>query len=207
MAFSNFTLPSVLEKFGLTMSSRSLFDAVAEVQISGDLQRSLKKFGQLALRINTEKARSEWLIAPLMGEVWARCENDIYVLSGVDFNVDAEAGLTGVVDFMIGRGPQVSFVPSSPLLAVVEAKNESIPGGQGQCVAEMVAAQRFNLQVKNNIETVYGVVTNGNNWRFHQLTGKELTIDLREYLISEADQILGNLLYVVGHHPTLSKSA
>jgi len=104
---------------------------------------------------------------------------------------------------MVGRGPQLSFVlsPSCPILAVVEAKNESIPGGQGQCAAEMVAALRFNRTAKTDIETVYGAVTTGTTWKFHRLTGTALAIDTREYLISEVDQILGILLHVVGLNP------
>ena len=65
----------------------------------------------------------------------------------------------------------------------------------------MVAALRFNQKAKNDIEVVYGVVTNGNNWRFHQLSGKSFAIDTREYLISEVDQILGILMHVVGLNP------
>ena len=163
MAFSNVTLQSAIEQFGLTLSSQPLFSRVPVVGVGPTVHHMLESMGQLALRINTEKARSEWLIAPIIGEVWVRGRNEIYVLSGVDFTVDKDEGLTGVVDFMIGRGPQVSFVPACPLLAVVEAKNESIPGGQGQCVAEMVAAQRFNRNAKTEIDTIYGVVTTGNN--------------------------------------------
>ena len=202
MPFGNFTLPSVVDQFGLTMTSQPLFGGVPPVDSGPAVRQFLATFGQLALGINTEKARSEWMIAPVVGELWVRSRNGgIYVLSGVDFTVDKEEGLSGVVDFMVGRGPQVSFVPASPILAVVEAKNESIPGGQGQCAAEMVAALRFNQKAKNDIEVVYGVVTNGNNWRFHQLTGKSFAIDTREYLISEVDQILGILLHVVGLNP------
>ncbi|MGL4423969.1 MAG: hypothetical protein ACRCZF_25165 [Gemmataceae bacterium] len=202
MAFGSFTLSSAVDQFGLTMTSQPLFGGVPLVDAGHAVHQFLSTFGQLALGINTEKARSEWMIAPVVGELWQRSRHGgIYVLSGVDFTVDKEAGLTGVVDFMIGRGPQVSFVPACPILAVVEAKNESIPGGQGQCAAEMVAAQRFNQKAKTSIETVYGVVTTGNNWRFHRLTGTTLAIDTREYLISEVDQILGILLHVVGLNP------
>jgi hypothetical protein len=202
MAFSNFTLPSALQQFRLTLTSSPLFEAVKPVDAGSVVHQTLDTYGQLALGINTEKARSEWLIAPVIGEVWLRCRDTIYVLSGVEFSVDKDEGLVGVVDFLIGRGPQVSFVPACPILAVVEAKNESIPGGQGQCVAEMIAAQRFNRTTKNDIETVYGLVTTGNNWRFHRLHGTTLTIDTREYLISEVDQILGILLEIVGRNPT-----
>jgi co-chaperonin GroES (HSP10) len=198
MAFSNFTLESAIRDFELTMStSRPLFEGVPPVDVGPSVGHTLEKMGQLALRVNTEKARSEWLIAPILGEVWVRANHTICLLSGVDFTVDKEAGLTGVVDFLFGKGPQVSFI-TAPVLAVVEGKNESIPSGQGQCVAEMVAAQRFNRKANNSIETVYGVVTTGNNWLFQRLRGNELAIDTREYLISEADQILGILLYIVG---------
>lgn len=206
MAFSSFTLESALNDFGLTMtSSESLFAGVPAVAVGPSVGHVLNMMGQLALRVNTEKARSEWLIAPVLGEVWVRAKHTICLLSGVDFTVDRDAGLTGVVDFLYGKGPQASFI-TAPVLAIVEGKNESIPGGQGQCVAEMVAAQRFNRRAKNNIETIYGVVTTGNNWLFHRLHGTDLAVDTREYLISEADQILGNLMYIVGHNPIVPKS-
>jgi hypothetical protein len=201
MAFSNFTLESAINQFGLTMTTeRALFENVPARDIGPSIRHSLQTTGQLALTINTEKARSEWLIAPVLGELWVRAKHTICLLSGVDFTVDKEEGLSGVIDFLLGKGPQVSFI-TAPVLAVVEGKNESIPGGQGQCIAEMVAAQRFNRRAKNNLETVYGVVTTGNNWRFQRLHGNTLAIDTREYLISEVDQILGILMHIVGHNP------
>jgi hypothetical protein len=202
MAFGNFTLASAASDFGLTLTtSEPLFDGVPPVDPGEGLRQSLARFSPLALKVNTEKARSEWLIAPVLGEMWARAWRTIYLLSGVDFTVDRDAGLSGVVDFMVGRGPQLSFVPACPILAVVEAKNESIPGGQGQCAAEMIAAQRFNRTTKSDIETVYGLVTTGTDWLFHRLTGTTLAIDTRELLISEVDQILGILLHIVGLNP------
>ena len=201
MAFSNFTLQSAQADFGLTITtSRPLFADVPPVDPGPAVRHVLDTTGQLALTVNTEKARSEWLIAPVLGEMWARTRHAVCLLSGVDFSVDKDAGLTGVVDFLVGRGPQVSFV-TAPVLAVVEGKNESIPGGQGQCVAEMVAADRFNRTAGNPPGPVYGLVTTGNNWRFHRLDGREVAIDTREYLISEVDRIMGILLYIVGHHP------
>ncbi len=154
MAFSNFTLASAVADFGLTLSTQSLFPHVSPIEAGPTVHHVLESMGQLAVGINTEKARSEWLIAPLLGEVWNRGQGTLFVLSGVDFTVDKEKGLTGIVDFMVGRGPQLSFVfsPSCPILAVVEAKNESIPGGQGQCAAEMVAAQRFNRTAKTEVQ-------------------------------------------------------
>ena len=201
MAFSNFTLQSAQEQFGLNLiTSEPLFAGVRPVDIGTEVRRNLDVFGELALSVNTEKARSEWLIAPVLGELWLRGRRTICVFSGVDFTFDKESGLSGVVDFLIGKGPQVSFL-MAPILAVVEGKNESIPSGQGQCAAEMIAALRFNQRAKNTIDTVYGVVTTGDNWRFHRLHESEFVIDTREYVISEVDQIFGILLHIVGLNP------
>lgn len=201
MTYSDYTLESAVTEFGLTLTtSESLFAEVPAVEVGAAVRYTLDTVGQLALRVNTEKARSEWLIAPVLGEVWVRARHTICLLSGVDFTVDRDSGLTGVVDFLIGKGPQVSFI-TAPVLAVVEGKNESIPSGQGQCVAEMVAAHRFNRRARNQIGTVYGVVTTGNNRLFHRLRGTEVAIDTREYLISEVGEVLGILLWIVGAHP------
>ena len=201
MAFSNFTLQSAQEQFGLNLTtSVSLFPSVRPVDAGPSVHGMLATLGELALSVNTEKARSEWLIAPVLGELWIRARRTICLLSGVDFTFDKEAGLTGVVDFLIGKGPQVAFL-MAPVLAVVEGKNESIPSGQGQCAAEMVASLRFNQKAKNAIDTVYGVVTTGDNWRFHRLHDREFAIDTREYVTSEVDQILGILLHIVGMNP------
>jgi hypothetical protein len=201
MAFSNFTLQSAQEQFGLKLkTNNSLFPGVRPVDAGPTVRATLETLGQLALTVNTEKARSEWLIAPILGELWVRARSTICLLSGVDFTFDKEAGLTGVVDFLIGKGPQVSFM-TAPVLAVVEGKNESIPGGQGQCAAEMVASLRFNRKTKTAIDTVYGIVTTGTNWRFHRLHDSEFAIDTREYITSEVDHILGILLHIVGMHP------
>ena len=201
MAFSNFTLQSAQEQFGLNLiTSEPLFAGVRPVDVGTEVRRNLDVFGQLALRMNTEKARSEWLIAPVLGELWLRGRRTICMHSGVEFTFDKEAGLSGFVDFLIGKGPQVSFM-TAPILALVEGKNESIPSGQGQLAAEMIAALRFNFKSKTAIDTVYGVVTTGDSWLFHRLCESEFVIDTRIYVIAEVDHILGILLHIVGLNP------
>lgn len=50
---------------------------------------------------------------------------------------------------------------NAPMMIIVEAKNENIKGGLGQCAAVMLAAQLFNQQQGNEIKTIYGAVTTG----------------------------------------------
>ncbi len=86
MAYSHFTLESSLSEFGLSMSTNgSLFENVPAIPIGPSVGYTLETMGQLALTVNTEKARSEWLIAPVIGEVWVRARHTICLLSGVDF--------------------------------------------------------------------------------------------------------------------------
>ena len=91
-----------------------------------------------------------------------------------------------------------AFYVEAPILAVVEANKDSIPEGLGQCAAEMVAVQRFNQNANQPQDPIYGCVTTGSLWRFLRLTGKGLDIDLDEYQIAQADNILGVLLHCCG---------
>jgi hypothetical protein len=59
------------------------------------------------------------------------------------------------------------------------------------------AAQRFNASQKQNIETIYGVVTSGTVWRFLKLEGQVVSIGLTDYALPPADQVLGVLLWML----------
>jgi hypothetical protein len=207
MSYSDFTLPRVQAEFGLVVqTAMNLIAGVPPAPLDAAWQAMLARQTHLALAVNTEKARSEWLIAPLLGELWQRGDGRVSVYSGVPFDVDAEVGLVGRCDFIIGRPPQLHYV-TAPVLVLVEAKNEDVPAGLGQCAAALIAAQRFNQREKSGIETVYGCVSDGANWKFLHLAGAVLTIDVTEYHISQADRILGILLHLVGLPPEASKAA
>lgn len=122
----------------------------------------------MALAINTEKARSETIISPVIIEIKNMFTEEISLFSGVDFNVEPEQGLNGVCDFIISKSPEQLFI-TSPVVTIVEAKNENIKLGLGQCVAEMIAAQLFHQKEVNYIDSIYGVVTTGNMWKFLKL--------------------------------------
>ena len=69
--------------------------------------------------------------------------------------------------------------------------------GLGQCVAEMIAAQRFNQEKGNDIPCVYGATTTGIDWQFLKLREKNLQIDIDIYPIQQSDKILGILASMV----------
>lgn len=193
MSYSDFTLNRVAKEFNLTISERSdIFKEIPELIPSNFLQETLRDNIALALGSNTEKARSELIIAPILVELRKQLNYQISWFSGIDFSVDASKGLNGSCDFIISRSPELLFV-SSPVMTIVEAKKENILAGLGQCVAEMLAAQIFNKNEGNEIPVIYGAVTTGTNWKFLRLSGQAIEIDLLEYFINDVGKILGIL--------------
>ncbi len=183
-------------QFGLTINETTdLFANVQAVAIRPEFQAQLTRIGPLALRVSTEKSRSEFLIAPILAELWLLNDQNIGVLSGVEFDVDESQGLNGFCDYIITLSPELIFV-RAPILMMVEAKNEDMKRGYAQCIAEMVAAQRFNVQEENPTDKMYGVVTIGEKWKFMELEGTTVRIDSHDYYIERLDKILGILLYL-----------
>lgn len=193
MAYADFTLSALVKQFDLTIDETTdLVSSVPEATLDEAFLTRLVEDTALALAVATEKARSEFIIAPILAEVrrMARCR--IGLFSGVEFNVEPSAGLTGVCDFILTRSAEQMFI-TAPVLMLVEAKNEDMKRGFAQCIAAMIAAQRFNEREGEPSEVVHGAVTTGNVWRFLRLTGARVNIDRREYYIERVTQIVGIL--------------
>ena len=196
MSYKDFQLEDALERFQLRLSERPLFREVAPREPSAWLAEALREGAPLALTLSNEKARSELIIAPVLLEVRRVLLHKVSLFTGVELDVDASQGLNGVCDWLLSRSPE-QIILRAPVVAVVEAKQENIRGGLGQCVAEMVAAQRFNERAKQPVARVHGAVTTGDNWRFLSLEGDALTVDADEYLLPEIAKVLGVFLAVL----------
>lgn len=193
MSYSNFTLPSARTAFQLEEEDTAgLFSNIEPVIPSDLLTSVLARNVPLATAIATEKAKSELIVANVLVELREQLDHRISLFSGIDFNVDEELGLTGICDFVISLSP-IQFDLQAPLIVLVEAKNDNLEIGLGQCVAEMVAAQHFNAEHGNDIPRIYGATTSGTEWRFLKLEDKKLDIDMLPYQIGECDKVLGIL--------------
>ena len=197
MAYSNFTLQTVEEEFELDLVEYAgIFAEIEPVELSAELTNALARNVPLATAINTEKARSELIVSTVLVELREQFDRKISLFSGIDFNVDAENGLTDVCDFLISLSPRQSYV-EAPIIALVEAKNLDLKLGLGQCIAEMLAAQRFNIERGNDIPCIYGASTTGIDWQFLKLQENNLHIDMATYTIERCDRILGILSSMV----------
>lgn len=199
MSYSDFTIESIKERFGIhIIEDTHLFPDVQPVQLPAILTDVLQRYVPLATLINTEKARSELIIAPVLVEFKLHAPKKISLFSGTEFVVDQKDGLHGRCDYIISLSAE-QLALSAPVIMVVEAKNENLIGGIPQCIAEMVAAMRFNFEKGNPIEAVYGIVTTGSLWRFLKLErDNRVSVDMVEYHIQHIDTIFGVLLTLIG---------
>ena len=194
MPYSQYTLQQVTQQFKLKIVEVSTFLPVTNpVSPSPYLTEFIERHFDLALALNTEKARSEMLICPILLAVKEALGGKISLFSGEDFTVEPEVGLNGICDYILSLSSEQLFV-TAPVAIIVEAKKEDLKGGLGQCVAEMLAAQKFNAAKQSSISTIYGAITTGSIWRFLKLEEETVTIGLREYSLMPIEQILGILV-------------
>jgi hypothetical protein len=193
MLYSQFRLEQIKSEFGVTLLEQfGLFAEIPEATYSSFLSETLEYNIPLALAINSEKSRSEMIVAPILIELRKQFDNRIGLFSGKDFTVDSLRGLNGFCDFLISKSPE-QLIIEAPVIALVEAKNDNIESGLAQCMAEMIAALLFNQQKGNEIKKVYGVVTTGSLWKFMQLEDQTISLDLSEYFVGNLGKIIGIL--------------
>jgi hypothetical protein len=196
MSYSSFSIEEVEIKFDLNIDSAIFVPEVKLISPSSGLSQSLERGLKLVKRSVSEKAKSEFIIAPILLELESLLIDKISVFSGDDFTVDRELGLNGICDFLISRFP-AQFVIKAPVIAIVEAKKGVLKDGWGQCIAELVAAQKFNHSRGQNIPVIYGIVTSGILWQFMKLEDRTVTVEPDEYPLLPIDRILGMLHWLV----------
>jgi hypothetical protein len=196
MVFSDFTFPQVQQDLGLALDEADLFSPVPAVPLREDFVATVTDGATIALAVNTEKAKSEFIIAPVLLEVRRLCRGAVGLFSGVALDVDPAKGLNGVCDFILTK-PARQFILSAPVVTVVGAKNDNLRNGLGQCIATTYAATLYNQRAGSPVAAVCGVVTTGSAWKFLRLEGTTVTLDLKEYYIDNLGKLVGVLTYLV----------
>jgi hypothetical protein len=195
MSFRDFTLADVETKLGLTLNEAPLFTNVAALTPRHEFLEALAEGAEISQGVNGEKAKSEFLIAPVLREFRHLRDRRNAVFSGVEFNVDAAKGLNGYCDYLITRSPR-QFIVTAPVIAVAEGKNDDVTLGIGQCVAGMRAAWLFNTQKGEPVEQVFGASTTGRHWKFLRLRDTQVTLDTDDYFLPDVGKILAILLHM-----------
>jgi hypothetical protein len=186
MPFSNYkNLSSVLRKFKIEYLLKNYIDSEA-INSQFPAPASFKVFD------NSEAAICENLIYPVLKEVWKSYRRQLTLWSHESLTYDDD--LSGVPDYMVTqRNPLGTIVFDKPYLLAVEAKQDKFEEGWGQCLAEMVAAQRLN---DNPSQILFGIVSNGRVWQFGKLQ-ETLFIQHRDfYTLQDLDLLFSAVNYI-----------
>lgn len=190
MSYGEFTLEAVERQLGVIAQAADLFPQAPVAKVPDWLTSALARGTQLALI--SEKARSEFIVAPILLAARELSGDRFVIFSGQRLDVDPEHGLVGECDFILALGPPVPLL-HAPVMTIVEAKKNDIEIGLGQCIAQMVAAHRFNEAAGRAGRPVYGCVTTGETWQFLRLSKHAALLDRSRYYLVDVGRILGVL--------------
>lgn len=194
MAYTDFDLDKLRHQFNILIQATHLFPTVTSHDVPLWLQQTLEKGMPSALL--SEKARSEFIIVPILLTVRDLVHGQISIYSGQRLDGDSSSGLTGECDFILTTTPPLPII-QAPIISIVEAKKNDIEAGYGQCAAQMLGAQRFNQRDNTGIDTIYGCITTGEAWQFLKLETTTLIIDTKRYYITQLGTILSVFLSII----------
>ncbi len=192
MSFSNYkTISSVLKEFQITYTEADFI-----VETAFNISQYFREDLQLVMRegvvSNSEYAICENLIYPVIKEVWKCYFQTLTLWSHQSLTYDEN--LSGFPEYILAkRSPLGKVVFDKPYLLLVEAKQDKFDEGWGQCLAEMVAAQRLNGDVSL---IVFGIVSNGRMWQFGKLESNTFIQHTIPYGIHELDKLFASVNYV-----------
>ena len=187
MAYTDFSLENAEKALGIMAQPIDLFTGLSPIAAPAWLKDSLS--GGMALALVSEKARSEFIVAPILLASRELSHNAFSIYSGQRLDVQPERGLVGECDFILAAAPPVPVL-RAPIVTIVEAKKNDVEAGLGQCAVQMVAARIFNEREGHSFPAVFGCVTTGETWQFLRLEGSILGIDRIRFYIDNVGLIL-----------------
>jgi hypothetical protein len=192
MGFSSYKdIGEVLQEFQVTYTTANFMGAT-DFSIPDYFREDLEFMIREAVVDNSEFAICENLIYPVLKEVWKLYYSKFVLWSHKSLTYDEN--LSGFPEYILAkRSPLGKFVFSKPYFLLVEAKQDKFDEGWAQCLAEMVAAQRLNDEVKI---TIFAIVSNGATWQFGKLEGQIFTQNVTPYTIYELDKLFAAVNYV-----------
>lgn len=188
MNYNKFSFDRIKRRFNLNEVQKDLFEGITPVEPSEWLKETMEITADLPIK--TEKARTEFILMPILLELRKRTDRMFTIYSGEYFNVEPREGLAGPSDIILSMGAE-SYSISSPVMSIVQAYKNNLDLGLGKCVAQMIAADIFNEREDNQITTIYGCVTTGEQWLFLRLEGDTIQIHPHRFFLNELTDIIG----------------
>ncbi len=115
MAYNNFSLQDVIDRFEINLLESTFCDSLPSATPQPEFLTIFDRSLPLAQRARSEKAKLDLLVSPILVEVRRLVGDRIQLFSGEEFNVDRERGLNGICDFLFSRST-TSYVIQAPIL-------------------------------------------------------------------------------------------
>jgi hypothetical protein len=192
MSFSSYNnVGKTVKEFKVNYSETNFLQEV-DFSISDYFRQDLTLMMEEGVVDNSEFAVCQNLIYPVLKEVW-KCYRIHFQLWTQQY-LNCDANLSGFPEYILARrSPLGKVVFDKPYLLLVEAKQDNFDAGWGQCLAEMIAAQKLN---ENERVTIFGIVSNGFTWQFGKLEAAAFTKNTLPYTIYELEKLFAAVNYV-----------
>ncbi len=200
MSFNNYkNIADVIKEFPITYQEKNFIQEISLVIGELFLQR-LELVLTEGVVFNSEYAICENIISPILIEIWQHYRHQLLVWSHQPLNYNEK--LSGIPDYIVAkRSPKGKIVFDQPYLILVEAKKDNFDEGWGQCLAELIAAQKLNNKPEMEL---FGIVSNGKFWEFGQLKNDSFTKNIKLYSISNVEELLAAINYIFKQSQALS---
>ena len=187
MAFSDFKkISEVQERFKIKYMTRDLF----QIEAANPPDQFLQEFRFTMQNINvfsSEASRCEAIIFPVLREVY-KAYADNYAL-WIREPIIYDETLSGTPDYFVATKSELGMtVVGTPLIILVEAKKNDFEQGWGQCLSELVAAQKINADPDIPL---YGIVSDGKLWEFGHLVGDAFTQNRTSFTLDDVSTLFG----------------
>ena len=193
MAFSDFKSIADVQKKYQIKYREEIFIVVQETDPPESFRQDLAFFRENMDLFSSEGSRSEMVIAPLLREIYKK--HYTRYSFWVQKNLVCDEVLTGTPDYIFsGKSALGKTVLEKPFVIIIEAKKNDFTLGWGQCLAELVAAQKLN---EDSLHPVYGIVTDGNLWQFGKLTADVFIQDPENFTIDQLSRLYGALNAII----------
>ncbi len=184
MLFGTFkSLEEVVRAFQIAVRQQHFIQPVV-MTVDERFRQRIEFLRQNAPVSASEEAICEFLISPILQEVWLPHNDALMIWSHVALSLDDT--LTGFPDFFFSRRSPLGPVRDQPYVLFVEAKKDDFDAAWGQCLAAMLAAQKLNDRAAR---IVLGGVSTGIVWNFGKLDGQTLIQDPRSYAIDDLAEL------------------
>ncbi len=192
MAFSDFkTISEVQEKFRIKYTEDD-FVKSEPLDPSAEFLRDFKFTREHINVFASEASRCEAIIFPVLKESY-KAHADQYAL-WIKQSIAYDDVLNSTPDYFVSTRSELGkTVVGSPLILLVEARKNDFEQGWGQCLAELVTAQKINARNRGGSTNfpVYGIVTDGTLWQFGQLIGDTFAQNRTDFVLANLPVLFG----------------